>query len=160
MNTQIEIKTAAEYRAEAAASLQEREDSFQRCDTDGFLTQWSCGLNADLARTRANIVEAGNTAIFLGLYDGEHRVRAREVFTQYGTYCWLLDDEEAARYGRKFLPMGENSRVQKKLGLREANESAPAWAKLDGHGTGLSGNAWVATFRTGDKWGSDAQLVK
>lgn len=151
-------KTAAEYRADAASNLQEAHDSFERSDTDGFLTQWSCGLTAELSSTRAKILEANGTDTFIGLYDGNRRVAAREIDTQYGS-SWLLSDDEAARYGRKFIPTGETSRVQRKLGLREAEERAPAWAKLDGRGTGLSGTAWVATYRSGDKWGSDAILI-
>jgi len=40
---------------------------------------------------------------------GDPVVDAREIETQYG-YAWLLSDAEAARYGRKFLPVGTRSR--------------------------------------------------
>lgn len=155
-------KTAEDYRKEARAAQQRRDDSWERSDTDGFVTQWACGLSASLANTRATILENDGKAEFTGLYEGTRRVVARTIRTQYGS-CWLLHESEAeliSKRGSKFVPVGGNSRVQKKLGLRECLELAPAWAALDGEGTGLSGRAWVSTYRSGDKWGADAALLE
>jgi hypothetical protein len=154
-------KSAEDYRTEAKQALQRRQDSWERSDTDGFLTQWASGLSAQLASKKAEIVENGNKAEFAGLYEGTRRVMARIIQTQYGS-CWLLHDSEAdlmAKRGSRFVPTGDNSRIQKRLGLSQRFEMAPAWAKMDGRGTGLSGQAWVAVFRTGDKWGKDAELI-
>jgi len=151
-------KTAAELRADAQEARERAAESFERCDTDGFVSQWADGLTAALQDTRADITEAGGLAEFAGLYEGDRRVRARVIGTKYG-YCWLLDAAEAERFGRKFVPTGKRSRIQKEKGLREARELAPAWAALDGRGTGLSGSVWVSTFRTGCKWGSDAKEI-
>jgi len=151
--------TAQELREMSKASAQRSRDSWERSDTDGFLTQWASDLHENLYNLLACIREAGDVAEFWGLYDGDRRVRARKVETRYGM-CWLLDEAEAARYGRKFVPTGDTSKVQKKLGLREATEMAPAWATIGGSGTGLSGRAYVETYRTGDKWGQDAVLVE
>ena len=35
--------TAQEHREAAARHYQEAADSFERCDTDGFLSQWAAG---------------------------------------------------------------------------------------------------------------------
>ena len=43
---------------------------------------------------------------------------------QFGL-CYLLSDEEAGRYGRRFVPVGERSRVQRQLGLREESRVLP-----------------------------------
>lgn len=156
-------KTAAEYRDSAAKHLADREESFQRCDTDGFLSQWASGLSASLDRAKAEIREHGDTAEFVGLYDGNRRVAARIIESQFGhtiRLSWLLSDAEAAKYGRQFVPTGSTSTIQKKLGLREAREMAPAWARIDGKGRGLSGKAWVAVYRTGDEFGLDATLTQ
>lgn len=150
------MTTAQDYRNEAAAHLQEKEDSFQRCDTDGFVSQWAHGVNAELAERRAEITEAGKVATFWGLYDGDRRVAAEIIPTKYGR-CWFLRDDEAERYGRKFVPKGEKSKVQKGLGLSERREIAPAWACLADTGAGLA-SVYVCTFRTGDEWGQDARL--
>ena len=168
MNT--EAKTAEEFRAAARAQLQEKEDSFQRCDTDGFLSQWASGLNAELNMRKAQITEAGMKAEFPGLWEGDRRVKARIIHTTHPRgwgeqSSWLLHEDEAdliARRGKKFIPTAWDNSPRStlvKLGLRQRTELAPAWAKMDGRGTGLSGQAWVANFRTGDKWGQDATVL-
>jgi len=154
------MNEATKHHDKAAAHDEAARESFERCDTDGFLTQWAHGINARLERTKAMLMENDKTHEFIGLFEGNRRVKAREIRTKFGT-AWLLHEDEAdliARRGKKFLPTGENSRILKNLGLREAREIADAWAALDGNGTGLSGNVWVAIFRTGDKWGMDATL--
>lgn len=159
---------AEKHRAASARSHQSAIDSFNRSDTDGCVSQFCSDLTGRLESRLADICENGGRAIFTGLYDGDRRVVAREMtfankFAGYGTVTkWLLDDDEAERYGRKWIPIGKRSRIQKELGLSERREWAPAWAKVMGSGTGLSGLAscYVGNFRTGDKWGSDAEPVK
>lgn len=149
------IAQAEALEAKARDAIQRAHDSFERSDTDGCLTQWACGITADLRRRQAQILRDGGKATFPGLFEGNRRVRARLIETRLGE-CWLLDDEEAARFGRKFLPEGFKSHIQKKLGLHQSLEWAPAAANTASNGTGLSGNVWIETFRTGCRWGSDA----
>lgn len=159
---------AAKHHAAATRSYRHAEESFARSDTDGALTQYCDGLTGRLERRLAEICENEGRDTFLGLYDGDRRVKARmmtfaDKFRGYGTVTkWLLHDDEVERYGRKWIPVGENSRIQKQLGLSERHEMAPAWAKVMGSGTGLSGltSCYIGSFRTGDKWGMDAELVE
>jgi hypothetical protein len=151
------LKTAQEYRQEAEQSRNRSQESFERSDTDGFLTQWASDLSARLADTRAVILENGGKANFCGLYEGTRRVAAKLINGQFGL-CWLLDDAEATKFGRKFIPEGGNSKIQKKLGLCECGEVANAWAVLGGSGHGLSGTCGVVIYRTGDKWGLDSEI--
>ena len=155
------MKSPEYYRAEAAKRRARAQESFDRCDTDGFLAQYASNVMANLDDRKADIAEAGGFASFVGLYEGDRRVKAKLFETCFGK-CWLIAESETAIINRRngrFVPRGENSRVQKKLGLCERAEMAPAWAKLDGSGTGLGGQCWVATFRTGCQYGSDAQLI-
>lgn len=136
-------------------------ESFERCDTDGFVSQWAHGICGDRDRVKAQIARNNGFAVFDGLYENGRRVKARIIQTRFGS-SWLLHEDEAdliAKRGKQFLPTGENSRVLKSLGLEEREENAPAWATLDGSGTGLSGHVWVTVYRRGDKWGQDAQAV-
>jgi len=157
------MTTATDYRNEAAKHFDNSRDSFERCDTDGYISQHCSELNGRLAMVRADITENGGKALFTGLYEGNRRVLAKIINTQFGT-AWLLDDSETelinAR-GKKFLPTGSKSRVLKSLGLSEMNEWAPAWAAHAGEGNGFSGlgSVRVETYRTGDKFGSDAELA-
>jgi hypothetical protein len=160
---------AAALRQMAAECERRSEESFQRSDTDGFLSQWASDISAQQYRRQAQIAEHGGKAMFTGLYEGNRRVAAK-IISQPAynrpwatTYVWLLKDEEAGKFGRRFVPLGEKSRVQKALGLREASEMAPAKAIVSTGGrknTGLSGcaNAFVTTKRTGDEWGLDSEL--
>jgi hypothetical protein len=157
------MKTAEEYRAEATRSYERIRESRERFDTDGFLSNWASGLGANLANTRADLLDAGKVAKFPGLYEGDRRVKARTIRTKFGN-SWLLHEDEAdliERRGKKFLPWGPRSRIHKSLGLEVRTEMAPAWADYGGSGKGLAGasTVHVAVFRTGDKWGADAVLV-
>jgi len=143
-----------QHKAAAQRYHDRAEESFQRCDTDGFLTQWALQQNAELERLRAGLAKDGYQGSFIGLYEGDRRVKAKEISTQYGT-CWLLHEDEKAliaKRGKPFLPTGNGSRILKGLGLEERDETAPAYAKHGKHRPYI--------FRTGDQWGGDAVLCE
>lgn len=165
-------KTAEELRAEAADLDRQARESFERCDTDGFLSQWADGLMARLRRTEADLVEAGNVSEFWGLYrraDGV-RVRAKHVTFRskfhYGTEdCWSFRDEnDRTVKGSKLLrinwenPNGVRTNLWK-AGYEMRRELAPAKAEIAGSGYGLSGSAWVAVTRTDKGYPADAVVV-
>jgi hypothetical protein len=106
---------AAEHRAASEASHRRSAESFERSDTDGFLSQFCSDLTGRLERRLAEICENEGRDKFKGLYEGERRVAARKMtfankFAGYGTVTkWLLHDDEAERYGRKWIP-GRGSR--------------------------------------------------
>ncbi len=121
------------------------------------------GLTSQLKLIRGHIAEAGGTAQFAGLFEGDRRVKAQEVSTQWGI-AWVLHEDEAdliSRRGKKFLPFNPKSRVLRELGLRQGKEIAPAAACLDGRGRGLGSlhTVHVKVFRTGCKFGTDAREV-
>jgi hypothetical protein len=152
---------AARYEAAASQNIQEASDSFERCDTDGFVSQWASGITADLNREKARICRQEGFDTFIGLYSGDTRVRAKIVNGRFGS-VWLIDDcDQHLTGGRAFVPTGKRSTVQRKLGLSERQELAPAWVCTAGSGTGLAGacSVGVISFRTGCKWGSDAKLA-
>jgi hypothetical protein len=156
---------ANELRQKAAELETRRNESFERCDTDGFVSQWASGLRAEELRTQAEIEENGGKATFWGLYEGDRRVIAKLISvtnprTPWKTNrVWLVDENDPVAVKRKFIPEGENSRVQKSLGLSERRELQTAKAGINGLGTGLSGSAWVEVYRTGDQWGREATLA-
>jgi len=145
------METATELRARANAHDLAAEESFQRCDTDGFLTQWAHGINGQLDRAKANIAEAGGVWQFertvLVTLDGE-ATDAREVKTKFG-YRWRLDSVD------KWLPVRPaREATLAKHGYREITETAvaPANAILDAPAgaRGMSGacNVFVRVYRT------------
>lgn len=143
-------KTAAEYNAEAAQHDQNAADSFERCDTDGFLSQWASGINAQVARANAKIAEAGGIATFSRLrlvtLDGQE-TDARKVRTKYGTK-WRLD---SADQWLAYEPARESTLA--KHGYKEIEElivapaKARSWAPDSARGMSGATSVQVIVFR-------------
>lgn len=140
-------ETAEQLREQAAEHERRREESWQRSDTDGFLSQWASGLSAQLARRKADIVEAGGKAEFRVIFDSDgNLVPSKTVETKYGLRRVTLDAN--GRFDRWFShATGPRSNFAK-AGFREGYVLHSATAKMDGRGRGLSGSAWVATKPT------------
>lgn len=141
------------------------EESFQRSDTDGFLSQWAHNIGADLDRAKIDILKNGGYARFPVLCDEAGNVVADRLYTfpnQFASWRtvqkWKLPNELAERHGRRWVPRASyrgKSRIQKQLGLHEDERWFPAFAKITTGGrksTGLSGcaNAFVGTFKVGE----------
>lgn len=158
---------AAALRAMAEDRRRRSQESFERCDTDGFLSQWASDITARMFDLQAEVADSNGLWIFAGLYDGDRRLAAKIIRVKCFNAPWkterkwILRDDEVAKYGRRFIPVGGNSRVRKQLGLVERDERAPAVAEIVGSGTGLSGAAscCATVVRKGDEWGLDGVLV-
>lgn len=146
-------------REDARRSRDRAEESFQRCDTDGFLSQWANQIGAQKNDAQIRILENGGYARFRVLCDAEGNV----VSTTLRTF-WIDDnatwkgtrrawDRGRDCEGRRWIPEGSKSRIQKQLGLHQEDRWFPASAEITTgrrKSTGLGGcaNAYVATFRT------------
>tara|TARA_R100000306_G_C4302618_1_gene105899 strand:- start:39 stop:446 length:408 start_codon:yes stop_codon:yes gene_type:complete len=117
--------TTTEFILKAEKCEASARESRARCGSDGFVSQSASDEMADRYRTAAAWVKAGHTHEFSALLDGEREVDAKLTDGKFGL-VWLLADKEAKEFGRKFVPWGSKSRVQKELGLREGNVVAPA----------------------------------
>ncbi|MHB9861915.1 hypothetical protein [Streptomyces sp. YIM S03343] len=85
--------TPDEHRETAAAYATARQESYDRCDTDGALSQWAYGLNEAKHHLAAQIAEQGGTWEFAGLFDlNGNPVPAVRVQGRYGWAWKLLDD--------------------------------------------------------------------
>lgn len=153
-------------RAEADRQDQAAEESFQRCDTDGFLSQWALGLGAQRDRLQADILEDGGVAEFPALFDLQgNRVRAKLITVpdkfNYGRpkRVWAFCDLQDKLTGKFINPFPKRASTMEKKGYREGTETAPAKADIVGYGRGLSGHAWVATVRT-DKGYPDTACIE
>lgn len=82
----FEGHTAAEWRAKANQSQNDAYDSFERCDTDGFMSQWASNQMATrylaIARATENGGRIEHTA-FIDIATGE-MIRGTWRETQYG----------------------------------------------------------------------------
>ncbi|MFC4060209.1 hypothetical protein ACFOWE_18040 [Planomonospora corallina] len=131
--------TATELRTQAAAHDRAAHESFERCDTDGALSQWSHGLLAAQARLQATIEENGGRALFPTLFDlTGNLVPAKQVQGEWGPYWVLLaGDDPDGRTRGWFGP----SKAKKAQTARRADAAkgyyvgyvmAPAKAELRG----------------------------
>lgn len=162
--TPEQLTKAAALRVSADRSNRSAEESFQRSDTDGFLSQWASNIGADKDRRNADILENGGCAQFPVLCDAEGNVVANRVYLFANQHApwqgpnrrWRLSDELAAKLGRKWIPVTGyrgKSRIQTTLSLHEESRWFPAYAKLTvpagSKSTGLGGcaNAYVGVFR-------------
>lgn len=121
--TNIATMTAEELRNKAAIHAENARESFERCDTDGFLSQWASGLNRNLCETQAEIVENGGRSEFWGLFDLQgNRIAAKLIDGRYGL-CWALCDANRKFTGR-FIPFCEAAGELERL----ASEECPSYS--------------------------------
>jgi len=147
--------------------LRDKEESFQRCDTDGFLSQWAAGITASEMHLKAAILRQGGTSIFRGLYYKSQRLKAKMVsvyneytFSDEMKWCCDLTDPltDEITKSRKWIPtrrLGGNSRIQNQLGIYEADERDWAWVRVIGDRV----NCRPVTIRVGDHDGGDSVFI-
>jgi hypothetical protein len=139
--------TPAQLRAQADAHDQAAADSFDRSDTDGFLSQWASNMTALKLRAEADLAEAGGMIETRALFNLDGTVASTHLhYGQYGA-AWVLNDDAAARFGKRFF---KDSHAQK-ASTRKKNNRARGFTigmirvkgrvEIAGSGTGLSGAA-------------------
>jgi hypothetical protein len=160
--------TAAALRTQASEQFAAAEESFERCDTDGFLSQWASSITGRKLMLQAEIEERGGKAEFVALFDLEGAlVPAKMIETRYG-WSWALLDPKNPR-GR-FLGFFNPSKASTPEKRRAANAKkgfylgtvlAPAKAEIMGGGTGLAGAAscYVGARRTDGGFSADVDII-
>ena len=136
-----EIKTIAYHKAELKRLAEQaaRRAEFQMNVEDCALSSWSDNNLVTFHNKAIELLENGESLgidgpaakkLVLCERETETPVDAKLIHTQYG-WCWLLGDDAAAYFGRRFVPSGSRSRVQKKLGLCELEILQPCgrWFK-------------------------------
>jgi len=146
---EFESEAAQKLKAEAAKDRQYAADSFERCDTDGFLSQWACGITASEKERKASLANRGGLDIFPALMDEAGNIHAR-IYTfpnrfSYGTsQVFKVSRGEKAEWVNAHY--AKDSTYAKK-GLKKVYIIAPAKVMSDPFNrvldkrTGLSGCA-------------------
>lgn len=142
------LAEAAKLREAADRANRKSEESFQRSDTDGFLSQWALDIGARRDRRQAEVLENGGCARFDVLCAADGTVISDCIRTFQNQFSFRDERKWQVREdclhltnGRRWIPFGRNSRVQKQLGLSQSDRWFPARAAIAGSGTGLSGCA-------------------
>lgn len=134
------------HRALAAEAHQAAAESFDRCDTDGFLSQWAHGITARLEEAKAEIAARSGKVLAPALIDVEDGavLCTHTGYGQYGMW-WKLNGLGQARYGRTFVSTSNASTDAKRRAANARKGFSVGRVLVDGHaeivggGTGLSG---------------------
>lgn len=137
-------------RAAASANYANARESFERCDTDGFVSQWASGVTADYARTGAALADAHGWWEVPALIDARTGELAsldcRASRNYRGNYYWRLTDAYARAQDVKPFVNDSNAEDPKRYatamlrkGYTVGRARVRARAIMAGSGTGLSG---------------------
>lgn len=94
---------AKTFEAEARLSEAAAQESWERSDTDGFMSQWASGLAAQLRLAKAEWARAHGTCetnILLTVDDKVASTHGKEG--EWGWF-WVLRDEPTEKYGKRFF---------------------------------------------------------
>jgi len=96
--------TAEEWRAKARGSEQRRAESWERSDTDGFMSQWASGLMAQEYEECADLAEKDGMTTTPALFFADTGEVASTHLNdgRWGQY-WVLNDKATAFFGKRFL---------------------------------------------------------
>jgi len=155
--------TPDQLRAKATQKDQEAYDSFERCDADGFMSQWASGLSAQQLRLEAEIQEDGGRATFPALFDlNGNLVAAKYVDTRHG-YAWgiLASDDPSDRFVSWFNPSAASDAKRARRndsikGYYVGYVKAPAKAELRG---GNAATVMAMPVRTDGGFSRDVVII-
>ena len=149
----MKVRTIKEHEANLAELRANFKRRLEAQMEDAALSQWSDECRGDGERYAIQLLKNGLEQCgkeipmewfrFLLDADGNH-IDAKEIITKDGRLVWILGDDAEAKYGRKFIPVGKNSRIQKQLGLHEDWAWAEANRYIKGHCGWIGG---IMTYR-------------
>lgn len=143
--------TADAHRAEAQAASAEERASFERCDTDGFVSQWANNRMASYHRMSADLAEAGGKAEHTALFHLDGTVAStHQAEGQYGPF-WVLNDAAAERFGKRFVTLSKARNGERRYAANRAKGFTVGTILVDsytdmvGNGRGLGAALTVRT---------------
>ncbi len=127
-------KTVSEWKAEAAASRKRSADSFERCDTDGFLSQWASDTMARRYDECADIAENDGRITVSAIFDLEGNFLSCDY--REGNYGWYYLVKAEGWTGKAFVTTSSANKAttraknNAKKGITEGTVSVPAYLHL------------------------------
>ena len=153
----IRTESGDKLRERAAQREREAQESFDRCDTDGFLSQWASGLNAQRDRLAAEIADNGGFFPFPALFRGETLVAAKLMQTRFGTKWAVLESDDPR--SRVTAWMGLTDKAVARHGYTVGTVMARGEAFIDSIGYGFSGRSWASVRRMDGGFSRDVRVV-
>lgn len=143
--------SADEHRAEAARAAADEHESFERSDTDGFVSQWASNRMASFHRMSADLAERDGKAEHQALFNLDGTIAStHRAEGQYGSY-WVLNDDAAERVGKRFITTSKANKGQRRYDANRAKGFTIGTVLVDsytdmvGNGRGLGAALTVRT---------------
>lgn len=132
-------------RVDAKRHSDSAAESFARCDTDGFVTQFVSTLSSEKAKVIAEVAATGGCDVFACLTDLNGNLVSTDLRSvrskfHYGYERVWVVKRPGSRRAEWVNDPKRDSTLEKK-GLKRQWVVAPAEVYIAGHGTGLSGLA-------------------
>lgn len=129
---------------------------------DCALSNWADGVNVSWHRAALRVIEVteqadagvlvGIVPVLIDTMRGRD-VEAKMIDGQHGT-VWLLSASATKIFGRKFIPFGERSRVQRRLNLKQEMLPRPIKPFFASHCVGRGCPVQLLTIRDiPESWG-------
>lgn len=139
---------ANDLRRQAAESAQRARESWERSDTDGFVSQWASNITHDELIMKAELIENGGSYERDLLFDLEgNLILAKEIETKFG-YSWMIldpDNPRGSALGWFNESKARNPETKIKNDARKGyyvgRGRVKGYVKIFASGTGLSGAA-------------------
>lgn len=137
---------AESLRASMKAQYDAAVKSFERCDTDGFLSQWASRMTGDADGAAVELCKARGlttVSVLLDIETGEI-ASTHHKWGDFGPF-WVLNDAAAEKSGKRFV---NESQAQRKAtflknmaakGFKVGTAEVRAEVKIVGGGTGIGG---------------------
>ncbi len=146
-NVMNDTMTADEHRQKAAQLSQDAQDSFERSDTDGFLSQFASTVMSSKELLQARIVDNGGKWEFRALFDLKGNLIPAKTFeNQYRDTTWgILETEDPQSSFVAYVSQSKANDKTKfiknmaKKGYYVGAVEVPAYADLAGSGKGMGG---------------------
>lgn len=92
-------RTAEQWRTIAKEASVSSAESYERCDSDGFLSQWASNQMATRYHQLAQAAEEGYTTAAMAVFDLEGNLVSQDYRDgQYGPYWFIRQAEGKARF--------------------------------------------------------------
>lgn len=112
-NSAIIAKSAEKWRAMAKEAVEKEYESFERCDTEGFLSQACWSFQRFACLDAAKIVENGGYWTFSQVYDlNGNPVNAKPCNTRYGFAYRIEHDNGDVEWFRPSEAQNETVRIR------------------------------------------------
>lgn len=125
------------FRTSSAKHHQNAQDSFDRCDTDGFISQYSSGLNGQLDHAKALLADRGGLTVVPVIIDlaTDQIIGVRSVHGKFGESIPCQKDGKTLW----IAPYAKRESTYTAKGVRQAFMHCYAFCKFSGSGYGFSG---------------------